>query len=448
MSLKTAASLVLAIPFPATLLWGPEFTIAAYNDAYRRVLGSKPEALGRPLLQVWEEARDALAPQLARALAGEAVTVEGARYVILRGGGQEPEEAWFDYTFSPVRDEEGRICGVLNLGVETTTRVRAEAARQSSEGRWREVFERMGEGFEINEMVLDPDGQAVDFVYVDVNAAWERQSGFPREAVVGRRATEVFPRAETDYWVPLFGRVAETGEPVQVERYFAPASRWIEVIVYRLEPRRVAVLLRDVTERHRAAERQALLSREVDHRAKNALSVVQAALRLTRAPDLPSYMRAIEGRVAAIARAQTLLADDQWSSADLLTLLRGELDGLLDRHDGRVEVEGPAVALPPGSAQPFAMAIHELTTNALKHGALSNPTGRIAVTWSVEGGQTGRLRLRWAEEGGPPVEGPPERRGFGARVLDGTVRSQLGGALSLTWPRSGLTCEIDLPLEP
>jgi two-component sensor histidine kinase len=94
------------------------------------------------------------------------------------------------------------------------------------------------------------------------------------------------------------------------------------------------------------------------------------------------------------------------------------------------------------------MAIHELTTNAIKHGALSNLTGRIAVTWSVEGGPSGQLRLRWAEEGGPPVEGPPERRGFGTRVLDGTVRTQLGGVLSLTWPSSGVTCEIDLPLKP
>jgi two-component sensor histidine kinase len=103
----------------------------------------------------------------------------------------------------------------------------------------------------------------------------------------------------------------------------------------------------DVTDRHRAAERQQLLMREVDHRAKNALAVMLAALRLTRAPDLPSYKQALEGRVSALARAQTLLADDCWAGADLLTLLRGELGSFFDRGSEQVELQGPTIMLPP-----------------------------------------------------------------------------------------------------
>ena len=94
----------------------------------------------------------------------------------------------------------------------------------------------------------------------------------------------------------------------------------------------------------------------------------------------------------------------------------------------------------------LSMALHELATNAVKYGALATPGGRVAVTWTLEGGPAGRLRLRWAESGGPPVEGAPAQRGFGTRVLDGTVRGQLGGAVSLAWEPAGLVCGIEVPL--
>lgn len=228
-------------------------------------------------------------------------------------------------------------------------------------------------------------------------------------------------------WVSSFGAVVERDEATGAAR-------------------RIAGVAQDITERRSAEERRALLMREVDHRAKNALSVVQAALRLTRAEDLPSYRLAIEGRVAAMARAQTLLADDRWSGADLRALLSGELEPFLGGETGRATLEGPAVTLPAGAAQPLAMAIHELATNATKHGALSARAGRVSITWRMEGGPEEVLRLRWSEAGGPPLAGPPSRRGFGSRVLEGTVRAQLGGAVTLAWDRSGLVCDIALPL--
>jgi PAS domain S-box-containing protein len=250
----TAASLVLASHVPSFLLWGRELTVVAYNDAYRPLLGSKPEALGRPVLDVWAEARDLLAPQLARAWAGEAVSFPATRATVLRGG--EPEEGWFDYGFSPVHDEAGRVAGLFNTTIEITARVHAEAAQAESEARWRAVFDHMGEGFEIHEVILGPGGRAVDLRYLEINAAWERHSGFPRDKVMGRRVTEVFPPADTGFWINLLGQVVETGEPVHLERYFAPAAKWLEATAYRAGPQRVAVLTRDITERREAAERQ------------------------------------------------------------------------------------------------------------------------------------------------------------------------------------------------
>lgn len=206
----------------------------------------------------------------------------------------------------------------------------------------------------------------------------------------------------------------------------------------------------DVDEEKRAAERQTLLTREVDHRAKNMLAVVQAALRLTRADDVAGFVHAIEGRVAALARAQMLLAADRWSGADLLSLLRGELTAFLDRKGSgpQVTLHGPRLSLPAEATQPLSMAIHELATNATKYGALSSSTGAVSVDWEVRRGPAETLALRWAETGGPAPESPPARHGFGSRVLNGTLRSQLGGSVSMSWLPSGLVCAIELPLRP
>ena len=113
-----------------------------------------------------------------------------------------------------------------------------------------------------------------------------------------------------------------------------------------------------------------------------------------------------------------------------------------------VFLEGPPVPLAPAAVQPFAMVLHELATNAAKHGALSAPGGRLEVRWRAGrmAGDDGLLRLRWAETGGPPLAGPPTRRGFGTRVIEATVRGQLGGAVERRWEPSGLVVEVAVPL--
>jgi two-component sensor histidine kinase len=195
------------------------------------------------------------------------------------------------------------------------------------------------------------------------------------------------------------------------------------------------------TAESRASEaRVRLLAAEVDHRAKNLLAVVQATLRLTPKHDAAAYARAVEGRIAALARAQTLLSAEHWRGADLRALLQAELAPFLPAAGGagpRVELGGPAVTVPAHAVQPLAMAAHELATNAVKHGALSVPGGHVAVSWRVLPG--GAVSLRWAEAGGPKLAVAPARRGFGSRVLDQVVRGQLGGRLEMpgsrpAWP--------------
>jgi two-component sensor histidine kinase len=186
----------------------------------------------------------------------------------------------------------------------------------------------------------------------------------------------------------------------------------------------------------------------MDHRAKNILAVVQAVVRLTKADHVPDFVDAVEGRISALARAQTLLSDDRWSGADLHALLRGELAQFSKaaQRGPSVVLDGLALMLPPGVAQPLSLALHEMATNAVKYGALSNSDGQLRISWSIERTSQDILLLRWMESGGPQVHGPPMRRGFGSRVLTDTIRNQLGGAISMLWNRTGLLCDFVVPL--
>lgn len=112
----------------------------------------------------------------------------------------------------------------------------------------------------------------------------------------------------------------------------------------------------------------------------------------------------------------------------------------------RAVLEGAPVVLPPGAAQPIAMALHELATNAVKYGALSRPEGRVLISWRMKDGPRGVLCLEWRESGGPAVAGAPARRGFGSRVLDATVRGQLSGSVTVEWAETGLVCGMEVPL--
>jgi two-component sensor histidine kinase len=195
---------------------------------------------------------------------------------------------------------------------------------------------------------------------------------------------------------------------------------------------------RDITERKRDEEREKLLAREVDHRAKNLLAVVQSVVQLTQASDAEELKAGIIGRIQALARAHTLLADARWDGAQLGDLVREELAPYLDNAADRVTVNGPALLLRPAAAQSLAMVLHELATNAVKYGALSSPTGMLDVEWTRT---PDLLQLNWAERGGPSVKQPGEN-GFGTKIIRASIERQLHGELVQDWNGAGLTCTI------
>ena len=201
-------------------------------------------------------------------------------------------------------------------------------------------------------------------------------------------------------------------------------------------------ITRDITARKRAEARQALLVQEVDHRAKNALAVALSLVRLTRAEDARGFAEAVEGRIAALAHAHTLLAAEGWSGAEFRAVAQAELAP--SHAAGRVDLRGPPVRLAPDTVQPVSMVLHELASNAARYGALSAPAGRLEVAWAVDG-DTGDLELHWKESGGPPVVPPPPRRpGFGSKLIEATVRSQLRGTVRQHWEPDGLRCEMTI----
>jgi PAS domain S-box-containing protein len=205
---------------------------------------------------------------------------------------------------------------------------------------------------------------------------------------------------------------------------------------------RISGVTIDITDRKEAEERQVLLAREVDHRARNALALVQSIVRLTRSDTVKSYIAAVDGRIGALARAHTLLAQSRWQGADLGRLVDEELAPYRAAgDDARIAASGPDVSLEPRTAQTLALALHELSTNAAKYGALSVVSGRVGVSWEL---QPESLVLHWSESGGP-VAKPPATPGFGIRVISTSIERQLEGKADFDWQPAGLNCSLRVP---
>jgi two-component sensor histidine kinase/DNA-binding response OmpR family regulator len=204
---------------------------------------------------------------------------------------------------------------------------------------------------------------------------------------------------------------------------------------------RISGVTMDITERKDAEERQALLAREVDHRAKNAMAIVQSIVRLTKSANISSYVSIIEGRIKALSRAHALLSNSRWQGADLGNLVDEELAPYRSAHPDRLDISGPKVLLEPTKAQTLALALHELATNAAKYGALSAAAGKLGVRWEL---QDDALVIYWHESAGPETH-KPAVTGFGTQIITGSIDRQLGGRTEFEWLPSGLRCTLTVP---
>jgi PAS domain S-box-containing protein len=205
----------------------------------------------------------------------------------------------------------------------------------------------------------------------------------------------------------------------------------------------------DITARKRWAEHQRILIDELNHRVKNTLATVQSlaahTFRNLNEASRPALI-AFEERLFALSRAHDVLTRENWDGAELGEVITEVLEPYL-RHSGRrFAIEGSPLRLAPGVALALAMAIHELATNAAKYGALSVPSGRTSISWTTTGDDPALLVLRWEEHGGPPVA-PPSRKGFGTRLIERMLATDLSGQVQLTFAPTGVVCVVKAPLK-
>ncbi|MFZ0776226.1 MAG: chemotaxis protein CheB [Xanthobacteraceae bacterium] len=272
----------------------------------------------------------------------------------------------------------------------------------------------------------------------------------------GRPITDFAHRLDYDNLIKDARSVLADLTPVRRE-IRSRDGRWYDV---RLRPYRtgddkidgVVITYVDISERHVAEaavlageDRQRLLLSELTHRVRNSLAVIQAIARHTLQGNQPreEELKRFEGRLAALAGAYTLLVESDWKGADLAELAHQQLDAYGGKNPHRLRIAGEGVLLPADLATPFGLVLHELATNAAKHGALSNPTGRLAVTWTLGRGNKGRrIRVEWQETGGPPVHNPAGR-GSGTALIESAIP---GAAVKREFRAGGLACTIELGL--
>jgi PAS domain S-box-containing protein len=274
------------------------------------------------------------------------------------------------------------------------------------------------------------------------------------EDILGRTDDEILPSDGGATIIALKREALATGQPTRAEVALdnAPGVRWHDL---HIEPLRneagdivgLTCASIDVTERKEGEAHLRLLLRELTHRSKNLLAVIQAMARQTarHAGSIDGFLKQFSARLQALAASHDLLVREGWYGASLGELIRSQLAGYIERDAGQVAIEGPAVALKPQAAQNLGLALHELAVNAEKFGALSVSSGRVSITWGQRESADGNaLELDWCEHLGPKVK-VRHKKGFGSMVIEGNLARALDAEVTIDFDPDGLRCHIVIP---
>ncbi|WP_342149250.1 HWE histidine kinase domain-containing protein [Methylorubrum sp. SB2] len=363
-------------------------------------------------------------------------------------------EIWVGARGEAVLSADGTPVGIVGVVQDITTRVEARAALAEREERLRVATTVANLGI-------------FEWHVLDDRATWENERMF---ALFGRRPEEgsigkstflkeiLHPEDRPAFRQAIVRALREdtilhaTG---RIRRHDDGTWRTIDM-AGKFErrkpgewPRRLIGVVADVTDRHQSEERRSLLIRELHHRVKNTLATVQAIVGSTArtATSIDSFHEAFVGRIKSLAHTHSVLTEATWQTARLRDLLASELMPYAESEtetspDLRIVLDGPPVDLPSDIAVPIGMAIHELTTNAAKYGALSTGRGRVAITWDV---RDGTLHLDWRESGGPTVA-PPTRQGFGSRLLQRVLTTQVQATITTDYAPEGFHLTLAAPM--
>lgn len=351
---------------------------------------------------------------------------------------------------APLNLPDGRVVQ-LAITHDITRRKADEAALRASERRIRELLDALPSAV----YTTDADGRVNFFNRAATALAGrEPQLGGDQWCIAWKlyRPDGAFlPPGECPMAVALRERRAIVGEEAVAER---PDGTRVPILAFPTplfdadgELVGAINMLVDITDRKREEERRALLVNELNHRVKNTLATVQSIVVQTFRSDAgPEAPQRFQGRLLALSKAHDILTRENWAGADIEEIARAVLAPLCEDVGTRFSLSGPPVQLPPRTSVAFAMCIHELCTNAIKYGALSSAGGGVAISWETAGeGDDALLRWRWREHGGPPVT-PPERTGFGSRLLQKALAAETGAHVELSFAPEGVACAIDAPV--
>jgi PAS domain S-box-containing protein len=354
----------------------------------------------------------------------------------------------------PLISPQGKLVGAISCFQDVTERKRMMDALDRSQHDLREQEERWSATYEhaaIGIVELDAEGR-----FIRVNEAICAIVGGTREELLTWRLQGRTHPDDRDVDDELYRRqVAGDIGFYSIEKRFIRRDGRVIWIAVRSSTVRDGSghflygvrVVQDVTERKEAEERQKLLIDELNHRVKNTLATVQSlATQTARGTHSPEEFRtAFEGRLIALSQAHDQLTRRHWKNADLRDIVEAATAPHLTRSQDQMLIDGEPVTVTPRVALTLALALHELTTNATKYGALSAPDGRVEVAWRVER-RTPALRIEWRERSGPPVV-PPKQRGFGTRFVEGSVASELQGSARIQYEPDGLVCTMEIPLD-
>lgn len=336
---------------------------------------------------------------------------------------------------TPLHDAAGILVGAVNMLVDISDRKRAEL-----DAHWLAAIVESSD-----DAIVSKD---LNGIITSWNRGAQRMFGYTADEVVGKSVTVLIPAGRHNEEPDILNRIRR-GEPIEhYETVRLRKDGSLVDISLTVSPVKdltgrivgASKIARDITERREAQARREMLTREIHHRTKNLFAVVQAVVARSFA-DKTSVKEAevaVLSRLQSLAQTHVLLVDKNWQGADLREVVLSEVAPYL----GRVTVEGPAVALGSQAAQNFALALHELATNAAKYGALSTPGGTVHITWRVFKPNGHRqLAFNWEERGGPQVT-PPVRRGFGSTVLEHVMAQYFETAPMIEFAAGGVRYEL------
>jgi len=451
-----------------------DLTIIWMNDAYlRATMRARDAIIDRPMFDAFpsepgSDSYELLSASLNRVLeTGKADEIALIRYDIETPQGDMEQRFW-SATHTPLLDAQGKVDLILQHTVDVTELQslreqsglvrRADAVQhrnldlQAQRARMTRMFEQ-APGFMA--MLTGPE-----HTFEMVNAAYTKVVG--RSGLVGQSVAQALPEIVNQGFIDILDDVRRSGAPYigrAQEIFFENEPdgtrdrRFLDFVYQPIvekgndgdEVTGIFVQGQDVTEVVEAARRQDLLISELNHRVKNTLAVVQSlASQSFRDIEAATGARqTFEERLAALAGAHNLLTDATWQTTSLESVVRKATGAAAGSDASRIAVSGPDVALSPRLTVALSVALHELTTNAIKYGALSNATGTIAIAWSRRSDDSDYLALDWSEAGGPPVMATG-RKGFGTRLIERGLAAEYGSEAKIEFREGGLHCHIAL----